>query len=329
MLPKQIIAALLPVVGVMAEPNNCPSPESITPCTCDDTGIRCVSNDEFDLEPIFKKLAETTTQWDKFYLEAPSVTGLSESGFHGIQFTTLEFKNCFQLDCIPSSALAAIKNSLEKFVSHNTSFAGSDASTCNLFGALKSFPNLQSIKVTNSKIKEIPNDAFGNCGSLTSIDFSDGEISNVDEYAFKNLDKLKSLDLQGNRISKLASHAFHFKQPSDNYLTINLESNQLTEESFGSELFGVNQRITTLKLGGNPNIAVLKEPIFKPFLLESGRTSPNEQNIVDMRGSPLACSKSNIWMLENKFKLQRRIIHAISAESGGDFWRHTPSQCDK
>ena len=137
------------------------------------------------------------------------------------------------------------------------------------------------------------------------------------------------MDVSSHQISKVESHAFYFEEPSNEYLTINLESNQLTAESFDVESFAINGRVTTVKMGGNPNLQVLKDSVFRSFLVNTGRSSPAEQNIVDLRGSPLVCSKANLWILENKFKLQRKLIHVISADSGIEFWRHTPAQCDK
>lgn len=140
---------------------------------------------------------------------------------------------------------------------------------------------------------------------------------------------MRYIDLSSHQISKIESHAFYFEEPSNDYVTINLESNQLTAESFEVDAFAINGRITTVKMGNNPNLQVLKESVFRSFLVNTGRSAPNEQNIVDLRGSPLACTKANLWILENKFKLQRKIIHVTSAETAIEFWRHKPGQCNK
>ncbi|KAG0195171.1 hypothetical protein BGX28_002100, partial [Mortierella sp. GBA30] len=82
-------------------------------------------------------------------------------------------------------------------------------------------------------------------------------------------------------------NCFPKREPSSDYLTINLESNLLTAESFDVESLVVNGRITTLKLGKNPNLQVLKDSVFMSFLINTGRSNPNELDTVDLEGGPL------------------------------------------
>ncbi|CAG2102916.1 unnamed protein product [Medioppia subpectinata] len=318
----------------------CPAPDDIKPCTCKDKNLRCFSTIEFDLEQVFKAAGNGKTEEEKQFesleLSTPLIIELKDSIFHGVTFKTLKFLHCSKLNCISPTAFYGMERTLENFIGYDTSFSQGEKPGCNIFDSLRRLKSLRAINITGSRIREIPEGAFHETGSnidkLTHIDLSGnqgGEITKIGRNAFASLKALKYIDLSQHQISKIDPHAFYFEDSSNEYLTINLESNLLTQESFEVESMSTNGRITTVKLGGNPNLQVLKDSVFRSFLLNTGRSNPAEQNMLDMRGSPLTCAKPNLWILESKFKLQRRINYVISAESGIEFWRHTPSQCDK
>jgi hypothetical protein len=86
----------------------------------------------------------------------------------------------------------------------------------------------------------------------------------------------------------------------------------------------LNGRVTTIKLGANPLLQVLEEPVFREFL----SNKQNDQNLIDLKGSPLSCNKKNLWLLENKaeWKLTQKISYALSPD-GREFWQHTKNEC--
>jgi hypothetical protein len=135
---------------------------------------------------------------------------------------------------------------------------------------------------------------------------------------------VKYIDLSSHRISSIDSHGFDFSLASDDKLLINLENNNLTFKSFANDSFEMSGRITTIKLGANPLLQVLEEPVFRTFL----SNKPNDQNQIDVKGSQLLCHHKNLWLLENKvdLKLTEKILNAISPD-GRDFWLHTKKEC--
>ncbi|KAG0272538.1 hypothetical protein BGZ96_005270, partial [Linnemannia gamsii] len=168
---------------------------------------------------------------------------------------------------------------------------------------MKKFITVFTIAIASAyaSICDLPESLVEHCTCTDiGVTCSDSPVTEIPDYAFSQsvASKVQNIDLSGNKISKVGSRAFYSENPSKNPLIINLENNLLTSASFQPDSFAGNGMAIMLKLGGNPNILVLDESVFKPFLL-NGRIDSGQQNIVDMRGSPLSCSRPNLWILEN------------------------------
>ncbi len=105
----------------------CPErPEEISPCICSNNAITCRATHDFDLDQVFKAIAngrsEEELSFDSFVLDSPVVTKLEDNLFRGIRFKTLKFDNCDQLVCVNQNAFSGMEKSVEKFISFRTSF---------------------------------------------------------------------------------------------------------------------------------------------------------------------------------------------------------------
>ncbi len=105
----------------------CPEkPEVIFPCTCSDNAIICKAIQNFDLDEVFKAVANGRSDgdlsFDTFVLDSPKITKLEDNLFRGLKFKTLKFNNCDQLVCVNQNAFSGMEKYVEKFISFRTSF---------------------------------------------------------------------------------------------------------------------------------------------------------------------------------------------------------------
>jgi hypothetical protein len=59
----------------------------------------------------------------------------------------------------------------------------------------------------------------------------------------------------------------------------------------------MNERIVELRLGANPDLQVLDENVFYPFLIN--KMNASDSNVIDLTGDPMQCLPENVWLLEN------------------------------
>ena len=109
-----------------APANVCPSPEDIRPCTCDGHNLRCFATVEFDMEQVFKTIAQGKSdeelKWNVLELSSPMLTELKDSIFHGVTFKTIKFVHCSKLNCISPTAFYGMERTIENFMGYDTSF---------------------------------------------------------------------------------------------------------------------------------------------------------------------------------------------------------------
>lgn len=76
----------------------------------------------------------------------------------------------------------------------------------------KIFVNLEGIKITDSPMREIPENAFHNLTNLISVDLSNNKIHQIHPGTFKNNEKLIFIDFSQNELVFIAMDIFENKK---------------------------------------------------------------------------------------------------------------------
>ena len=118
---------LFVLVGISNCQSVCPSPLSISPCTCTNDQIICtgISTDN-DLIKVFEFLYNNYTngqKWGYFRLENSSIEQLPNDVFKGVLFKGIIFKNNPHLTCVHPNAFGGQQSYTTYFQSSNTCFA--------------------------------------------------------------------------------------------------------------------------------------------------------------------------------------------------------------
>ncbi|CAG2163491.1 unnamed protein product, partial [Oppiella nova] len=308
-------------------------PVDILPCTCHNNHIKCVATTkELDLDDFFDALAHVTNDtlyYKSFELVDTAITYLPPAAFHGVQFGELKFTGCSNLQCVDPRAFEGLAYNTTSFMVEVSDFRGVDPpnSTCNLFAALSTLTNVETINIVGSELTVIPDNAFNhNTGALTrlkNIDFggrqTKGKIYKVGKRAFSTLKNLNMVDLSNQKIVAIGDSAFQFPRANWDHITVNLEHNSLNGSSFGSHVFPTN-KVTTLMLAGNVNLTP-----FYDFFEERG----HDRNTCYMLGIPMEIDRYNMWLVDNIMimKLDQKLLNAMG-EDGILLLRHTHKQMD-
>ena len=87
--------------------------------------------------------------------------------------------------------------------------------------------------------------------------YSTTTIQSISNYAFYDCDSIEEIDLSGNKIAIINENQFHFRNPNDKTLKIDLTYNRLNEDSFPvdslvnfkrpAKLYVKNNEISNLK----------------------------------------------------------------------------------
>ena len=106
----------------------CPSPSTISPCTCTTEEIVCSGDSiEFDLAEVFETLSYDYSpgeqQFQKFTLKNTSIEQLPNDVFQGVWFRHILFQDNINLTCVHPYAFGGSQIFTKKFESFNTSFA--------------------------------------------------------------------------------------------------------------------------------------------------------------------------------------------------------------
>ncbi|CAG2165101.1 unnamed protein product, partial [Oppiella nova] len=194
------LTLILTVIALTNACDYCPNPDDFAPCTCNNDIIKCVdTTGELDLDDRFSQLAQGAPYGSRYYtafqLESSEITRLPASVFHGIQFGELRFIGCPKLECVDPMAFAGLGPRINRFTAELTNFSTPVNSTCDLFSALSTLTNVETISITGSEIITIPENAFndrmGVLVNLHTVDFggrqTKGKIGTVGKNAFSTL----------------------------------------------------------------------------------------------------------------------------------------------
>ena len=150
------------VLKLIAGTNNCPLPELIEPCVCEDSGIICGGHSDIDLVNIFqtleKKLTESVKHFKSFYLNNTFITELKENTFKDITFDRIVIEYCNNLNLISKDTfLETNKITKVLIIRHNRVSTSPDYS---IFEAITKFISLEYLALEHNCIEEIPDYAF-------------------------------------------------------------------------------------------------------------------------------------------------------------------------
>ena len=170
--------------------DNCPSPDLITPCVCEDNGIICGGHSDIDLVNIFqtleKNLTESEKHFNRFVLKNTLNRELKENTFKDITFDRIVIENCDNLVSINKDTfLETNKITKALIIRNNRALRSPDNS---IFKAISKFVSLEYLALENNNIDEIPEYAFKS------------------KYAYQ--DKLTEIQIRGKSLSKIGIKAF-------------------------------------------------------------------------------------------------------------------------
>lgn len=127
-------------------------------------------------------------------------------------------------------------------------------------GLEKFFPNVETLVITQTGLKQLTADDIKIFPNLTTLDLSDNQLEEIDAEAFKFNEKLETINLSGNKLKK-ADIDFEFLK---NLKTINLYNNDCINEA-AEDPSGL-QKIRTI-LDENCSKSSSKHGFFLTFLM--------------------------------------------------------------
>jgi hypothetical protein len=262
------------------------------------------------LKNIFHNLS-TVLKSDKkhlksFFLNNTEINELPENVFEDIIFETITIRDTKKLTKIHTKAFAKTESYIKDFYVYNTSLKSS-APDHDLFTALSSMANLETIFITSSMIEEIPDNAFrplnGPQNNLYDIGLEHNQIKKFGNNAFENLHFLNGLDLDHNNVNHISKDAFSFNTTSKDTFDLYLQNLTLNSSSFEKGAFSNLNRPTILHFNygyqyKSNNITYLDQNIFEEFL--------NYNNFNRIELYTIDCKDCrSFWLLNNdKYKLQ-------------------------
>lgn len=269
----------------------CPKPELLKPCICDEDVISCGGRETIPLKTIFHglspKLENSKKHFKQFYLNNTEINELPENTFEDITFEEIRIENALNLSSIHTKAFTANNLLLKTLTVSNTSLKNSPPDH-NIFSAISQMVNIQTVVIKYSLIDEIPDNAFqslnGTDIKFKFIDLSFNFIAKLGNNAFKNLPWLSDLQLENNEFDHISENAFNIGKPDSGIFHLSLHDCKLNSSSFEKGAFNNFNRSTFLHFdimgGKSNNITYLDRHIFEEFLKKDKRNQI-ELNTID------------------------------------------------
>jgi hypothetical protein len=161
----------------------------------------------------------------------------------------------------------------------------------NAFSHMK---KLNYLDLTNNSITEIPEELFSQNSQLEFILLKHNQITQIKPKTFHYLYKLQKLDFSHNCITTIGSKSINIF--SSSHLSINFESNRLTENSFNKNSFVFDDKNTETKLNiylDNNQFTTFPKQIFHQIF---GLSLKSE---IHLNGNKFDCNCDMIWLYEN------------------------------
>ncbi len=291
--------------------NNCKCPTSgiLYPCVCE------VQNDILDIKNgiflacsgyitynwndriknLSRDLLKEEKHFNKIRLTSLDFDVLEENSFIDITFDAIEIMNDQKLVKIHNKAF----NGIEKLIREFAYFGGQlriETPNYDFWTLIKSFVNLEILKIDECHINTIPDNAFSNNKNLKELLFEGLHTVGQNIFSVPNVVERFWFCCGLTHISK---NTFNFENPLNKTLKIDLHANNLDSNSFENEAFLRINRSTILDLTYNQNITYLKQDIFAPFL------SSKDDNKIDIYFGEYhfdCYNCNNSWLIKDKLK---------------------------
>lgn len=262
-----------------AQLDPCPSPESLSPCGCDFTGINCVKAKNAS------QLARAFSGKDKIMHKALWIQNVPLDAIDAGIFGDYVFGKAYVEICnLTSFELLALNNSAQ-FLSELSLF-GNQLTDID-YKRIAIFEKLRLLNLAQNNIDNVPAFAFKN-PSLQTLILNENPISSIGAFAFRNLPNLKEIQLRSIRVKRLAAYSFTIPRHNP-LLKIILSAGQL--ESIEEKAFhGVAP--FTLRLTLN-KLEEFSRPVFQPLMeamtQNARRINQLGQARIETRGNRFTC----------------------------------------
>jgi hypothetical protein len=258
------------------------------------------------------ELGDGKKHFQKFYLNNTAISELPENTFEDITFDSIQIVNAYNLSLIHTFAFSATNLALKNFYVANTLLKNSPPNY-DIFTAMSLMFGIEGITIVNSKIQNIPDNAFrpilGQQKNLTVIYMYGNIIKMIGNNAFQYLPSLFYLDIYSNQINYIPKNVFKFLGKSLRNFHLNLRYLPLNSSSFEYGAFSNLNRPTNLLLGSS-YIKYLDQMVFEPFF------NNNDQNTISMNSIDCEDCRSFWLFINGKFSKQ---ITGILCSNGKKF----------
>lgn len=262
-----------------AQLDPCPTPESLSPCGCDFTGINCVkAKNVTQLKKAFsgkEKIMHKALWLQKVPIDAIDAGTFGDYAF-GKVFAEICNLTSFELSALDKSA---------QFLSE-LSLYGNQLTAID-YKRIANFEKLRVLNLAKNNIDYVPPFAFKS-PSLETLVMNENPITRIGAFAFRHLPKLKEIQLRSIRVKKLTSYSFAIPRHHP-HLQIYLSAGQL--ETIEAKAFQGAAPLT-LRLSLN-KLEEFSRPVFQP-LMEAMSSNARRANLLGMarietRGNLFSC----------------------------------------
>ncbi|VVD01229.1 unnamed protein product, partial [Leptidea sinapis] len=269
--------------GIVVAVQQCPAPNTITPCSCtvkkNGLDILCEFTEQQHIQKAMNTLRSKPMIIFYLKLRHNNLAKLPSYIFLGLDIRHLTVHNS-TLAVIEDSSLSSIGNKLTQLdvtAVHNKAFLGLDTleiltlklKRLNLGGneltavpqkALALLENLKKLEMQENRITSISEGDFAGLRSLDSLGLAHNQLREVPAQVFSHLTFLNSLELEGNLIQRIDEKAFVGLEENLQYLR--LGDNRLHE--IPSEALRPLHRLRHLDLRSN-NITYINDDAFTGY----------------------------------------------------------------
>ncbi len=256
--------------------------------TCDGSAVKITDE---DLERVGSKLENRT--FSQLRIINTNVVNLRKYTFGKTVFRAIEFSNNTELESIHENAFKIHEYLLfmNLVFIHNLKLK-----TDGIFSLYKNL-NPIFISIIDQNIEKLPENAFKipepKKNILETILLSNNKIKNIQKNLFIDCPKLRYIELNNNLIESIEDFSFDFKNSKSSYHEIKLIGNKLKTSSFTNNTFILNKMLdkTSFLLHlENNSLTDLPEMIFKPWF-------GGNDNFIYVNGNQFNCKCDMKWIL--------------------------------
>ncbi len=253
--------------------------------TCDGSGVKITDE---DLESVGSKLENRT--FTQLRIINTNVVNLRKDTFGRTVFRSIEFSNNTELESIHENAFKIHEYLL--FMSL-VFIRNPKLKTDDIFSLYKNL-NPIFISIIDQNIEKLPENPFKipepKKNILETILISNNKIKNIQKNLFINCPKLRHIELNNNLIESIEDFAFDFKDSKSSEHEIKLIGNKLKTSSFTNNTFILNKMsYFSLHLENN-SLTDFPEMIFKPWF-------GGNDNLIYVNGNQFNCKCDMKWIL--------------------------------